>query len=138
MHRALRQTIFALAAVACAIVPLPAAAQYWGAVAIDHQSGDYGYAYQHSNERNARARAIRECRSHSRQHVCDQIYAFQNSCAALIENNSNPEDARYLGAGETEQRAIQDAMNKCRADPQPQNCEHSISFCSWSNRVTGE
>jgi hypothetical protein len=138
VHRALRRKTFALAVFACAFAASPAAAQYWGAVAIDHKSGDYGYAFQHPNENSARSRAIRECRSHSRQHVCDQIYAFRDSCVALIENNRNPEDARYLGAGETEQKAILDAMNKCRTDPQPQNCEHSISYCSWSNRVTSE
>jgi hypothetical protein len=138
VQHAFRHTIFALAAFACAVTSTPAAAQYWGAVAIDHKSGDYGYSYQYSSEAGARNRAIRECRSHSRQHVCDQVYAFRNSCVALVENNSNPEDARYLGAGDTEQRAILDAKEKCKADPQPQNCEHAISYCSWSNRVTGE
>ncbi len=123
-------------ALACA-APAPASAQYWGAIAVDHQSGDMGWSYRWRSEQQARNVAVGECKKQGRGNVCDQIYSFQNSCTALVENNTGPEKdhARYVGAGANESTATLDAMAKCQADGRP-GCEFSVSLCSWSNKAT--
>lgn len=131
MKRVLLSLLVALAALAATVAFSPAQAQQWGAIAVDTKTGDAGWSYRWNSEQQARNVAINQCKRQSRGNVCDSVYAFRGSCAAMVHGN----DDNYVGAGANEGLALVDAMDKCRVD-HGQACEFFVSLCSWSSKAT--
>lgn len=119
-----------LAALALIVFSGAAAAQQWGAIAVDDQTGDSGWSYRWNSEQQARSVAINMCKRQGRNNKCQSVYAFQGSCTALIHGG----DDNYVGAGASEKEAVAFAMGNCAKEHK--DCEFSVSLCSWSQRQT--
>ncbi|MGV1047104.1 MAG: DUF4189 domain-containing protein [Solirubrobacterales bacterium] len=99
----------ALAALAVSLVLLfaaPAAAQaYWGAIAVNPETGRYGVSYDYATVAGAKHRARVECG----RGACRVAVWVRNGYAALVQKSNG---AYVAGAGRTERIAFRVARHR--------------------------
>jgi len=100
-----------IAALSC--VALPALAKVvvkkgvYGAIALQRETGQLGYAYNAATSRAAKIEALKQC-EHPR---CEVVAAFSNACGALARGPK-----KYFPAtGATRQEAETKALRLCAA-----------------------
>jgi len=99
----MRRTVLVLAAALILLVAAPAAAQaYWGAIAVDPETGRYGVSYEYNSVGAAKNRARNECGSRH----CRVAAWVSNGFAALVRKKNG---VYYAGIGRTENLARKNA-----------------------------
>ena len=114
---------FALvAALACAAEPVLAKVVVkkgvFGAIALQRETGQFGYAYNSATSRAAKIEALKQC-EHPR---CEVVASFSNACGALARGPK-----KYFPAtGATRQEAETKALRRCAA----KQCEVAAWACT--------
>ena len=114
---------FALvAALACAAEPALAKVVVkkgvFGAIALQRETGQFGYAYNSATSRAAKIEALKQC-EHPR---CEVVASFSNACGALARGPK-----KYFPAtGATRQEAETKALRRCAA----KQCEVAAWACT--------
>jgi len=109
-----RATLLRLGLVAAvALVAEPALAKVvvkkgvYGAIALQRETGQFGYAYNSATSRAAKTEALKQC-AHPR---CEVVAAFSNACGALARGPK-----KYFPAtGAVRQEAETKALRLCAA-----------------------
>ena len=101
-----------VAAIACAAQPAPAKVVVkkgvYGAIALQRETGQLGYAYNAATSRAAKIEALRQCADAR----CEVVTAFSNACGALARGPK-----KYFPAtGATRQEAETKALRLCAAN----------------------
>jgi hypothetical protein len=101
-----------VAAFACAAQPALARVVVkkgaYGAIALQRETGQFGYAYNSVTSRAAKIEALNQC-GHPR---CEVVANFRNACGALARGPK-----KYFPAtGATRQEAETKALHKCAAN----------------------
>lgn len=104
-------------------------ANLWGAIVVDHQSANYGWAYSASSEQEAVDEALNACKGLEGALNCQKLLAFRSGHAAL----ARAADGSWGGAGghSTEDEAKNGAISGCKQySKQPDTCviEKTFSF----------
>ena len=90
----------------------------YGAIALDRESGQLGYAYNAATSRAAKIEALRQCAAPR----CEVVAAFSNACGALARGPN-----KYFPAtGATRQEAETKAQRLCAA----KDCEVVAWACT--------
>ena len=90
----------------------------YGAIALERESGQLGYAYNSVTSRASKVEALKQC-AHPR---CEVVAAFRNACGALAHSR-----AKYFPAtGATRQEAETKALRLCAAS----DCEVAAWACT--------
>ena len=89
-----------------------------GAIALQRETGQFGYAYDAATSRAAKLEALKQC-AHPR---CEVVASFSNACGALAR-----EPKKYFPAtGATRQEAETKALRLCAA----RDCEVAAWACT--------
>lgn len=111
-----------VAALAC--VAQPALARFvvkkgfYGAIALQRETGQFGYASDSTTSRAAKIEALRQC-AHPR---CEVVASFRNACGALVRGPK-----KYFPAtGATRPEAETKALRLCAA----KDCEVVVWACT--------
>jgi uncharacterized protein DUF4189 len=97
---------------------------YYSAVAMDPDTGAYGWSTGWLFQNQAEADALRRCRSNPNGSHCKVGLVF-NSCGAVTTGTNGA----YFGVGLTQDLANSRAMHACGKDAN-HHCKIIISFCS--------
>lgn len=99
------------------LLPAFAAASGYGAIALNSETGRYGYAYNQQSRASAEVTAQSHCGAN-----CRPILWFANGCAALAQS------ANRFGAGVAQSPAVAErkALNTCGMG----RCRIVLSQCS--------
>jgi hypothetical protein len=76
-------------------------AEYWGAIAYERATGNFGYAFDFPSERDASVAALQSCAEPD----CVVEVAFRSGCGVLLEGPAGPVTALGATAREAETRA---------------------------------
>ena len=112
--------LFVAAAPASAKVAAKKAA--YGAIALQRETGQVGYAYDASTSRAAKTEALNQC-AHPR---CEVVISFSNSCGALARRPAHGTKGYSSATGATRQEAETKALRKCAA----KDCEVAAWACT--------
>jgi serine/threonine-protein kinase len=110
----MRARLYCLALVAAiAFLSEPASAKVvvkkgvYGAIALQRDTGQFGYAYNSANSRKAKTEALNQCADPR----CEVVVAFSNACGALARGPK-----KYFPAtGAVRQEAETKALRLCAA-----------------------
>ena len=103
----------ALVAALVGVAPPPALAKVvvkkgvYGAIALQRETGQLGYAYNSATSRAAKIEALNQC-AHAR---CEVVAAFSNACGALAHGPTK----HFPATGATRQEAETKALRLCAA-----------------------
>ncbi len=95
----------------------------YGALATSPDA-DFGYSYNFDSSQDARARALQECRQHSRE--CEVKQTFQNVCVSVAKASNGAMGWSWGFGRETDDR---NAVTTCREN-NGRDCELSVRFCT--------
>ena len=116
LHLALVATLAAVAQPALAKVVVKKGV--YGAIALQRQTGQLGYAYNAATAREAKIEALNQCAHPS----CEVVASFSNACGALARGPK-----KYFPAtGATRQEAEAKALRLCAA----RECEVTAWACT--------
>ena len=116
LHFALVAAIASFAAPALAKVVVKKGV--YGAIALQRETGQFGYAYSSATSRAAKVEALNQC-AHPR---CEIVAAFSNACGALARGPN-----KYFPAtGATRQEAETKSLRLCAA----KDCEVKAWACT--------
>ncbi len=121
----MRAVMHRLALVAAlAFVAAPALAKVvvkkgvYGAIALQRETGQFGYAYDSATSRAAKIEALKQCADPR----CEVVAAFSNACGALARGPK-----KYFPAtGATRPEAEAKALHRCAA----RECEVAAWACT--------
>jgi Domain of unknown function (DUF4189) len=108
-------TLRALAVVSFAVLTTwstYAAADYYGAIAFNQESGAVGYSYDFQTQAGAERRALSECGDD-----CEVVVWFMNACGALATGDDNGYGTGWAG---TRRQAESTALSNCNENSE--NC----------------
>ena len=115
-----------VAAFACAAQPALANAVVkkgvYGAIALQRETGQFGYAYSAATSRAAKIEALNQC-AHPR---CEVVAAFSNACGGLARNPARGPKGYFAATGATRQEAETKALRLCAA----KECEVAAWACT--------
>jgi len=104
-----------LAALACAIQPALAKVVVkkgvYGAIALQRETGQLGYAYNGATSRAAKIEALNQCADPR----CEVVAAFSNACGALARNPARGPKGYSAATGATRPEAESKALRLCAA-----------------------
>jgi Domain of unknown function (DUF4189) len=102
-----------VAALACAAQPALSKATgkkgAHGAIALDRETGQFGYAYNAANSRAAKIEALKQCG----QPRCEVVVNFSNACGALARHPARGPKGYFTASGATQQEAETKALRLC-------------------------
>ncbi len=81
----------------------------YGAIALQHETGRLGYAYDTATSRAAKIEALNQCADPK----CEVVAAFSNACGALARGPKK----HFPATGATRQEAEAKALRQCAASP---------------------
>jgi hypothetical protein len=113
------------AAIVC--IAQPALAKFvkkraYGAIALQRETGQLGYAYDAATSRTAKIEALKQC-EHPR---CEVVASFNNACGALARQPARGPKAYFPATGATRQEAETKALRLCAA----RDCEVAAWACT--------
>ena len=94
----------------------------YGAIAVQRETGQFGYAYDAATSRAAKLEALKQC-AHPR---CEVVAAFSNACGALARNPARGPKGYFPATGATRQEAETKALRLCAA----RDCEIAAWACT--------
>jgi Domain of unknown function (DUF4189) len=107
--------LVALAAtLACVAQPAPARTVkkgVHGAIALQRDSGRFGYVYNAATSRAAKLEALKQCADPR----CEVVVSFTNACGALARNPARGPKGYSAAKGATRQEAEAKALRQCGA-----------------------
>ena len=113
------------AALACVAQPALAKAVkkgVHGAIALQRETGQLGYAYAATTSRAAKIEALKQC-EHPR---CEVVASFSNACGGLARNPARGPKGYFPATGATRQEAETKALRLCAA----RDCEVAAWACT--------
>jgi hypothetical protein len=114
-----------IAAVACMAQPALARVVKkgaYGAIAVQHDTGQFGYAYNAATSRAAKIEALNQC-AHPK---CEVVASFSNACGALARQLARGPKGYFPATGATRQEAETKALRLCAA----KDCELAAWACT--------
>lgn len=103
--------------VALAFVAAPAPAKVvvkkgvYGAIALQRETGQFGYAYDSATSRAAKIEALKQCADPR----CEVVAAFSNACGGLARNPARGPKGYFPATGATRPEAEAKALRLCAA-----------------------
>ena len=99
-----------------AVVAEPALAKVvkkgvYGAIALQRETGQLGYAYNTSTPRAAKIEALNQCADPK----CEVVVAFSKACGGLARNPERGARGYFPATGATRQEAETKALRQCAA-----------------------
>lgn len=83
----------------------------YGAIALQRETGQFGYAYSSATSRAAKMEALNQC-AHPR---CEVVAAFSNACGGLARNPARGPKGYFPATGAVRQEAETKALRLCAA-----------------------
>jgi len=115
-----------IAAISCAAVPAAAKVVVkkgvYGAIALQRETGQIGYAYDAATSRAAKMEALKQCADAR----CEVVSAFSNACGGLARNSARGPKGYFPATGATRQEAEAKALRLCAA----RECEVTAWACT--------
>jgi hypothetical protein len=93
-----------------------------GAIAVQRETGQLGYAYNAATSRAAKIEALNQC-AHPR---CEVVTSFSNACGALARQPARGPKGYFAATGATRQEAETKALRLCTA----KECEAAAWACT--------
>lgn len=90
----------------------------YGAIALERQSGRFGYSYNHPTARLAKLEALKQCGSDS----CEIMVSFKDGCAALARGPKK----YFTAIGAVRQEAETKVMRLCAS----KDCQAAAWACT--------
>jgi len=125
----MRTSLLHLALVAAfAFIAQPALAKVvvkkgvYGAIALQRETGQFGYAYDAATSRAAKFEALKQCANPR----CEVVAAFSNACGGLARNPARGPKGYFPATGATRQEAETKALRLCAA----KDCEVAAWACT--------
>ena len=101
------------AALACAAQPALAKVVVkkgvYGAIALQRETDQFGYAYNAVTSRAAKLEALKQCADPR----CEVVVAFSNACGALARQPARGPKGYFSATGATRQEAETKALRRC-------------------------
>ena len=94
----------------------------YGAIALQRDTGQFGYAYNSATSRAAKTEALKQC-DHPR---CEVVAAFSNACGALARQPAGGPKGYFSATGAVRQEAETKALRRCAA----KDCEVAAWACT--------
>lgn len=82
-----------------------------GAIAVQRDTGRFGYAYAAATSRAAKLEALKQCADPG----CEVVVSFSNACGALARNPTRGAKGYFAAKGATRQEAEAKALRLCAA-----------------------
>lgn len=124
--RAILLRLAVTAAMACIAAPVLAKVVVkkgvYGAIALQRETGQLGYAYNSATSRSAKTEALNLCADPK----CEIVAAFSNACGALARQSARGPKGYFPATGATRQEAETKALRRCAA----QDCEVAAWACT--------
>lgn len=115
-----------LIAISCAAEPALAKVVVkkgvYGAIALQRETGQLGYAYNSATARTAKIEALNQCADPR----CEIVKAFSNACGALARQPARRPKGYFPATGATRQEAEAKALRLCAA----RECEVAAWACT--------
>ena len=112
----MRTTLLPLAMVAAfACITEPALAKVvvkkgvYGAIALERETGQFGYVYNAATSRAAKIEALKQCA----QPRCEVVVSFSNACGVLARQPARGPKGYFTATGATQQEAETKAQRLC-------------------------
>jgi len=125
----MRDTLIPLGLIAAVLcVAQPALAKVvvkkgvYGAIAVQRETGQLGYAYNAATSRVAKMEALNQCADPR----CEVVAAFSNACGALARHHARGAKGYFPATGAVRQEAETKALRKCAA----KECEVAAWACT--------
>jgi len=102
------------ATLACVVQPASARTTkkgVHGAIALQRDSGRFGYAYAAATSRAAKLEALKQCADPR----CEVVVSFSNACGALARDRARGAKGYFAAKGVTRQEAEAKALRQCAA-----------------------
>ncbi len=93
-----------------------------GAIALERETGQVGYAYNAASSRAAKMEALRQCSSAR----CEVVVSFSNACGGLARDRARGAKGYFPATGATRQEAEAKALRLCAAKA----CELAAWACT--------
>lgn len=81
----------------------------YGAIALQRETGQLGYAYNSATSRTAKMEALNQCADPR----CEVVAAFSNACGGLARNPARGPKGYFPATGATRQEAETKALRLC-------------------------
>ena len=120
LHLALVATFVCVAEPALAKVVMKKGA--YGAIALQRETGQFGYASDSATSRSAKIEALKQC-AHPR---CEVVAAFRNACGVLVRGPARGPKGYFPATGATRQEAETKALRLCAT----RECEVAAWACT--------
>ncbi|HUX26954.1 MAG TPA: DUF4189 domain-containing protein [Burkholderiales bacterium] len=101
--------VAALACVAQPALARTAKQSVHGAIALQRDTGRFGYAYAAATSRAAKLEALKQCADPR----CEVVVSFSNACGALARKPARGPKAYFAAKGATRQEAETKALRLC-------------------------
>jgi hypothetical protein len=102
-----------IAALACASQPALSKAAgkkgAYGAIALERESGQFGYVSAAANSRTAKIEALKQCG----QPGCEVVVSFSNACGALAHQPARGAKGYFTATGATQQEVQTKVLRLC-------------------------
>ncbi len=114
------------AALAClaqpALAKVVAKKGAYGAIALQRETGQFGYVYAAANARAAKLEALKQCADPG----CEVVVSFSNACGVLARQPARGPKGYFPATGATRQEAETKALRLCRS----RDCEIAAWACT--------
>ena len=124
--RAVMHRLALVAALVFVAAPAPAKVVVkkgvYGAIALQRETGQFGYAYDSATSRAAKIEALKQCADPR----CEVVAAFSNACGGLARNPARGPKGYFPATGATRQEAETKALRRCAA----RECEIAAWACT--------
>lgn len=111
--RLARFAVLSCAALACAAQPALSKTtgkkNAHGAIALERESGQFGYVYSAASSRAAKIEALKQCG----QPGCEVVVSFSNACGALARQPARGAKGYFTATGATQQEVQTKALRLC-------------------------
>jgi len=94
----------------------------YGAIALQRETGQFGYTADASTSRDAKIEALKQCADPR----CEVVLSFNHACGALARNPARGPKIYFPAAGATRQEAETKALRLCAA----KDCEVMAWACT--------
>ncbi|MBE0622248.1 MAG: DUF4189 domain-containing protein [Burkholderiales bacterium] len=93
-----------------------------GAIAVQRETGQFGYVYDAATTRAAKVEALKQCADPR----CEVVVSFSNACGVLARQPARGPKGYFPATGATRQEAETKALRLCRTN----DCEIAAWACT--------
>jgi hypothetical protein len=81
----------------------------YGAIALERETGQFGYVYNAATSRAAKIEALKQCA----QPRCEVVVSFSNACGVLARQPARGPKGYFTATGATQQETETKALRLC-------------------------